>query len=34
MNAIADLCLVPIGVGVDIAPHVATCQRASWSRPA
>jgi uncharacterized protein (TIGR00106 family) len=27
MNVIVDLCLVPIGIGVDLAPSIATCQR-------
>lgn len=27
MNVIADLCLVPLGVGVSVSAHVATCQR-------
>ncbi len=27
MNVIADLCIVPIGVGVSASSHVAACQR-------
>ncbi len=27
MNVIADLCVVPIGVGVSVSKHVAACQR-------
>jgi uncharacterized protein (TIGR00106 family) len=27
MNVIADLCIVPIGVGVSVSPYVAACQR-------
>jgi uncharacterized protein (TIGR00106 family) len=27
MKVIVDLCLVPIGVGVHLAPYVATCER-------
>ena len=27
MNVIADLCIVPIGVGVSVSPYVAICQR-------
>ena len=27
MNVIADLCLVPIGVGVSVSPYVAACQK-------
>ena len=27
MNVIADLCIVPIGVGVSVSPYVAACQQ-------
>ena len=27
MNVIADLCVVPLGVGVSVSKHVAACQR-------
>jgi uncharacterized protein (TIGR00106 family) len=27
MRVIADLCLVPLGVGVSVSAHVAECQR-------
>ncbi len=27
MHVIADLCLVPIGVGVSLSPYVAACER-------
>lgn len=27
MNVIADLCIVPIGVGVSVSHYVAACQR-------
>jgi uncharacterized protein (TIGR00106 family) len=27
MNVIADLCIVPIGMGVSVSPYVAACQR-------
>ena len=27
MKVIVDLCVVPIGVGVHLAPYVATCQK-------
>src|SRR3954462_5514982 len=27
MNAIADVCLVPIGVGVSLSAYIAECQR-------
>ncbi|MCP4689931.1 MAG: MTH1187 family thiamine-binding protein [Desulfobacterales bacterium] len=27
MNVIADLCIVPIGVGVSVSSYVAACQR-------
>jgi uncharacterized protein (TIGR00106 family) len=27
MKVIADLCVVPIGVGVSVSEHVAACQR-------
>jgi uncharacterized protein (TIGR00106 family) len=27
MNVIADLCIVPIGVGVSVSPYIAACQR-------
>lgn len=27
MNVIADLCIVPIGVGVSVSEYVAACQR-------
>ena len=27
MNVIADLCIVPLGVGVSVSQYVATCQR-------
>lgn len=27
MNVIIDLCVVPLGVGVSVSPHVAACQR-------
>lgn len=27
MKVIADLCVVPIGVGVSVSKHVAACQR-------
>jgi uncharacterized protein (TIGR00106 family) len=26
MNVIADLCIVPMGVGVSVSPYVAVCQ--------
>lgn len=26
MNVIADLCIVPIGVGVSVSPYIAACQ--------
>ncbi len=28
MNAIIDLCIVPIGVGVSLSPYVAACEKA------
>ena len=27
MNVIADLCIVPLGVGVSVSRHVAVCER-------
>jgi uncharacterized protein (TIGR00106 family) len=27
MNVIADLCVVPLGVGVSVSPYVAACQK-------
>ena len=27
MNVIADLCIVPIGVGVSVSPYIAACHR-------
>ena len=27
MKVIADLCVVPLGVGVSVSPYVAACQR-------
>jgi uncharacterized protein (TIGR00106 family) len=27
MNVIADLCIVPMGVGVSVSPYIAACQR-------
>ncbi len=27
MNVIADLCIVPLGVGVSVSPYVAACHR-------
>jgi uncharacterized protein (TIGR00106 family) len=27
MKVIVDLCVVPIGVGVNLAPYIATCER-------
>jgi uncharacterized protein (TIGR00106 family) len=27
MKVIVELCVVPIGVGVNLAPYVATCER-------
>ncbi|UTW10381.1 MTH1187 family thiamine-binding protein [Marinobacterium rhizophilum] len=27
MNVMIDLCVVPLGVGVSVSPHVAACQR-------
>ena len=27
MNVIADLCVVPIGVGVSVSKYVAECER-------
>ncbi len=27
MNAIADICVVPLGVGVSVSEHVAACER-------
>ena len=27
MNVIADLCIVPFGVGVSVSPYVVACQR-------
>jgi uncharacterized protein (TIGR00106 family) len=27
MKAIADLCIVPIGVGVSVSTHIAACER-------
>ena len=27
MNVIADLCIVPIGVGISLSPYVAACER-------
>lgn len=27
MKVIADLCVVPVGVGVSVSEHVAACQR-------
>ncbi|APD49146.1 MULTISPECIES: MTH1187 family thiamine-binding protein [Synechococcaceae] len=28
MKVIVDLCIVPIGVGVNLAPYIAACERA------
>ena len=30
MRVIADLCLVPIGVGVSVSEYVIACQRVFW----
>ncbi len=27
MNVMIDLCVIPLGVGVSVSPHVAACQR-------
>ncbi|HVS71794.1 MAG TPA: MTH1187 family thiamine-binding protein [Phycisphaerae bacterium] len=27
MHVIADLCLVPLGVGVSVSPYIAACQK-------
>lgn len=27
MNVMIDLCVVPMGVGVSVSPHVTACQR-------
>lgn len=27
MKCIADVCVVPMGVGVSVSPHVAACQK-------
>jgi len=27
MKSIADLCLIPLGVGTSLAPYIAECQR-------
>ena len=27
MKVIADLCVVPMGVGVSVSPHVAACEK-------
>lgn len=27
MNVMIDLCVVPMGVGVSVSPHVAACQQ-------
>jgi uncharacterized protein (TIGR00106 family) len=27
MNVMVDLCVIPMGVGVSVSPHVAACQR-------
>jgi uncharacterized protein (TIGR00106 family) len=27
MNVIADLCLVPLGIGVSLSPYIAACER-------
>src|SRR5262249_7563074 len=27
MKVIADLCVVPLGVGVSVSPHIAACER-------
>jgi uncharacterized protein (TIGR00106 family) len=27
MHVLVDLCVVPIGVGVNLAPYIATCER-------
>jgi len=27
MNVIADLCVVPMGVGVSVSKHIAACER-------
>ena len=27
MNVIADLCVVPLGVGVSVSPHIAACEK-------
>ncbi len=32
MHVIADLCLIPMGVGVSVSRHVAGCQRAHTTR--
>ena len=32
MKVIVDLCVVPIGVGIDLAPYVAACQQVLQQR--
>ena len=32
MKVIVDLCVVPIGVGIDLAPYVAACQQVLLQR--
>ncbi|MCB9670299.1 MAG: MTH1187 family thiamine-binding protein [Alphaproteobacteria bacterium] len=32
MHVIADLCLIPLGVGPDVAPYIAACQEVLASR--
>lgn len=27
MNVIADLCVVPLGVGVSVSPYIAACEK-------
>ena len=27
MHVIADLCVVPLGVGVSVSPHIAACEK-------
>jgi uncharacterized protein (TIGR00106 family) len=27
MKVIADLCVVPLGVGVSVSPHIAACEK-------
>ena len=30
MNAIADICVVPLGVGVSVSEYVTACERVFW----